>query len=100
MKHRFSRITSRFIAVTASLIFAIFPAQSFASQLSPIQISPGIYAFIGETGMRTYENEGMNANAGFIVSKAGVVVVDSGPSYRVAKPCMRDQKGHVAADQP
>lgn len=85
MKHRFSRITSRFIAVTASLLFAIFSAQSYALQLSPIQISPGIYAFIGETGMRTYENEGMNANAGFIVSKAGVVVVDSGPSYRVAK---------------
>jgi glyoxylase-like metal-dependent hydrolase (beta-lactamase superfamily II) len=85
MKHRFSRITSRLIAVTASLLFAIFTAQSYALQLSPIQISPGIYAFIGETGMRTYENEGMNANAGFIVSKAGVVVVDSGPSYQVAK---------------
>lgn len=35
--------------------------------------------------MRTLENEGMNANAGFIVTPAGVVVVDSGPSYRVAQ---------------
>ena len=85
MKHRLSRINSHFITITASLLFAIFTAQSYALQLSPIQISPGIYAFIGETGMRTYENEGMNANAGFIVSKAGVVVVDSGPSYQVAK---------------
>lgn len=35
--------------------------------------------------MRSYENEGMNSNAGFIVTKAGVVVVDSGSSYLVAK---------------
>jgi glyoxylase-like metal-dependent hydrolase (beta-lactamase superfamily II) len=54
------------------------------------QVAPGIYAFIGETGMRTYENEGMNGNAGFIVTKAGVVVVDSGSSFQVA------QKIHAA----
>lgn len=58
---------------------------SYALQLKPVAVAPGIYAFIGETGMRTYENEGMNANAGFIVTKAGVVVVDSGPTYQVAK---------------
>jgi glyoxylase-like metal-dependent hydrolase (beta-lactamase superfamily II) len=49
------------------------------------QCNSGVYAFIGDTGMRSYENEGMNANAGFIVTRAGVVVVDSGSSYLVAK---------------
>ncbi len=73
------------ITRTAALVFALFATQAYALQLSPTQVSPGIYAFIGETGMRTYENEGMNANAGFIVTKAGVVVVDSGPTYQVAK---------------
>lgn len=85
MKHSLSRIKSRFITATATFIFALFGVQASALQLSPIQVAPGIYAFIGETGMRTYENEGMNANTGFIVTKAGVVVVDSGPSYLVAK---------------
>lgn len=48
-------------------------------------VAPGVYAFIGETGMRTYENEGMNANSGFIVTDAGVVVVDSGSTRQVAE---------------
>lgn len=69
----------------ATFVFALFSAQTYALQLSPIQVSPGVYAFIGETGMRTYENEGMNANTGFIVTQAGVVVVDSGSTYLAAK---------------
>jgi len=71
--------------VSFGLVFMLLTEQASAVQLSPIQVAPGIYAFIGDTGMRTYENEGMNANAGFIVTKAGVVVVDSGSSYLVAK---------------
>ena len=56
-----------------------------ALDLQPQQVAPGIYAFIGETGPRTYDNEGMNANTGFIVTSAGVVVVDSGASQPVAQ---------------
>jgi glyoxylase-like metal-dependent hydrolase (beta-lactamase superfamily II) len=85
MKHNLSRIKSCFLMASAGFIFTLFNTQAVALQLSPVQVAPGVYAFIGETGMRTYENEGMNANAGFVVSKAGVVVVDSGPSYQVAK---------------
>lgn len=48
-------------------------------------VVPGVYAFIGETGMRTYDNEGMNANSGFIVTDQGVVVVDSGSTWKVAE---------------
>lgn len=47
-------------------------------------VAPGVYAFIGDTGMRTRENEGMNANTGFIVTPEGVVVVDSGSTWNVA----------------
>ena len=56
-----------------------------ALTFSPVKVAPDVYAFIGDTGARTYENEGMNANAGFIVTAQGVVVVDSGSSYLVAK---------------
>lgn len=74
-------------ATSYSALFALlfYSVTAAAIQFSPVQVAPGIYAFIGETGMRTYENEGMNANAGFIVTKTGVVVVDSGSSYLVAK---------------
>ncbi len=67
------------------LAFSLLSTQASAVQFSPVQVSTNIYAFIGDTGMRSYENEGMNANAGFIVTKAGVVVVDSGSTYLVAK---------------
>lgn len=67
------------------LAFSLLTTQVSAVQFSPVQVSKNIYAFIGDTGMRSYENEGMNANAGFVVIKAGVVVVDSGSTYLVAK---------------
>jgi glyoxylase-like metal-dependent hydrolase (beta-lactamase superfamily II) len=70
---------------SALFTFLLYPVPVAAVQFSPVQVSQNTYAFIGDTGMRTYENEGMNANAGFIVTKAGVVIVDSGSSYQVAK---------------
>jgi glyoxylase-like metal-dependent hydrolase (beta-lactamase superfamily II) len=70
---------------TIAFILVLFATQAYALQLSYRQVTPGVYAYIGETIGRTYENEALNANTGFIVTKAGVVVVDSGPSYQVAK---------------
>jgi len=85
MRLPFQNMKNPFSFISFTLAFALFAAQASAVQLSPIQVGPGVYAFIGDTGMRSYENEGMNANAGFIVTRAGVVVVDSGSSYLVAK---------------
>lgn len=56
-----------------------------AVSLAPVKVAPNIYAFIGEIGGRTFENEGMNANTGFVVTRDGVVVIDSGSSQRVAQ---------------
>jgi hypothetical protein len=39
--------------------------------LTPKQVAPGVYAFIGGIGGRTYENEAMNANTGFVVTATG-----------------------------
>ncbi len=66
----------------ACLLFAV-PAQALT--LVPQQVAPGVYAFIGETGGRTYENEAMNANTGFVVTTDGVVVIDSGSSFQVGR---------------
>jgi len=85
MKITFIHMKNISLFLASTLVFSLIATQASAVQISPIQVGPGVYAFIGDTGMRSYENEGMNANAGFIVTKAGVVVVDSGSSYLVAK---------------
>lgn len=80
----------RLFALPLIALLFLFPHLARALDMPFKQVSPGIYAYIGETGLRTYENEGMNGNSGFIVTQAGVVVIDSGPSYQVA------QKIHAA----
>lgn len=67
------------------LVFLLTAASAQAVTFVPERVAPDVYAFIGDTGPHTYENEGMNANAGFIVTPAGVVVVDSGSSWQVAR---------------
>ncbi len=62
---------------------------AFAVTLSAHPVAENVYAIIGDTGMRTYQNEGMNANSGFVVTPAGVVVIDSGPTWLVAKEIHR-----------
>lgn len=76
------------------LIFLLLPllaltGRAFALELKPVAVAPGVYAFIGETGARTYENLGMNANAGFVVTKAGVLVIDSGSAWQAAEVMQR-----------
>jgi len=52
--------------------------------LHPLEVAPRVYAVIGDLGPQTAENEGFNANVGFVVTSAGVIVIDSGPSERFA----------------
>ncbi|MEK8088580.1 MBL fold metallo-hydrolase [Thermithiobacillus plumbiphilus] len=39
-----------------------------------------VYAIVGPLGQRSAENDGLNANYGFIVTREGVILIDSGPS--------------------
>ena len=64
---------------------AVLALPAWAVDLVPQTVAPGIYAFVGETGGRTYDNEAMNATTGFIVTTDGVVVVDSGSSFQVGR---------------
>ena len=63
-------------------------AQAVEVRFQPV--APGVYAFIGEKVGRTYENEGLNANIGLIVTPAGALMIDSGASFQGA------QKIHAA----
>lgn len=66
-----------------ALCLFVLPARALT--LTPQVVAPGVYAFIGETGGRTYENEAMNANTGFVVTSDGVVVIDSGSTFQVGR---------------
>ncbi|WP_119352676.1 MBL fold metallo-hydrolase [Azohydromonas sediminis] len=48
-------------------------------------VADGVYAHIGEKGARTYENEGLNANLGLVVTPAGAVLIDSGATFQSAR---------------
>jgi quinoprotein relay system zinc metallohydrolase 1 len=56
-----------------------------AHELTPSQVAPGVYAFIGETQAFAPENRGNIFNSGFIVGASGVIVIDTGPSRKHAE---------------
>jgi glyoxylase-like metal-dependent hydrolase (beta-lactamase superfamily II) len=78
-------LSHKFFFGVAFALAAALAGNAQALTFEPLKVAPDVYAFIGDTAGRTYKNEGMNANTGFIVTTAGVVVVDSGSTYLVAK---------------
>ena len=74
----------RVLAIFTGLFLAL-SAQAAELTLTPIRIVPDVYAVIGDLGAQTYENEGLNNNLGFVVTCHGVLVINTGPSMRVAK---------------
>jgi len=51
----------------------------------PREVIPGVWSAIGATAPGTYENSGHNNNLSFIVTGDGVVVVNAGDNYLLAK---------------
>jgi glyoxylase-like metal-dependent hydrolase (beta-lactamase superfamily II) len=51
-----------------------------AYQPRPEKIVDNVYALIGPLGQRSPDNDGLNANFGFIVTPQGVILIDSGAS--------------------
>ena len=59
-----------------ALLFAC-AFDSHAIELQPVKVSPRAYYVQGKPGVASSENEGFNSNAGFVVTDAGVVVIDA-----------------------
>ncbi|MDP2430484.1 MAG: rhodanese-like domain-containing protein [Pseudomonadota bacterium] len=51
----------------------------------PREVLPGVWSAIGATAPGTYENSGHNNNLSFIITDAGVVVVNAGDNYLLAQ---------------
>ena len=80
--------TTRLPLAAAGLLLGL-SAQAAELTLNPVTVAPDVYAVIGHLGNQTYENEGLNNNLGFVVSRDGVLVVNAGPSVRVARALHR-----------
>jgi glyoxylase-like metal-dependent hydrolase (beta-lactamase superfamily II) len=87
---------SRPLVVLALWLLGPLTAQTL--DLTPTPVADGVYALIGPTGPRTYDNDGLNANLGFVVTEDGVVLVDSGASRLGAKRVAAAVRG--VTDQP
>lgn len=76
------------------------PDQYPASELysKPVEVIPHVWSAIGATAPPLYENSGHNNNLSFIVTGDGVVVINGGASYRLAK-ALHDEIKQVT-DQP
>lgn len=58
-------------------------AQAVKVEFKPV--ADGVFAHVGDTGARTAENEGLNANIGLVVTAAGAVLIDSGATFESAR---------------
>jgi glyoxylase-like metal-dependent hydrolase (beta-lactamase superfamily II) len=64
----------------------------------PVEVIPHVFTAIGATAPPTYENAGHNNNLSFIVTGDGVVVVNSGASWKLAEALHAEIK--AVTDQP
>jgi glyoxylase-like metal-dependent hydrolase (beta-lactamase superfamily II) len=69
---------------TAVAILAVACTSQSLAAVQPrlVTVAAGVYALLGSGGAVTPENGGRIANVAFIVGTLGVVVVDTGSSYR------------------
>lgn len=64
----------------------------------PVEVIPHVFSAIGATAPPTHANAGHNNNLSFIVTGAGVVVVNSGASFELAKALHNEIR--AVTDQP
>ncbi len=64
----------------------------------PVEVIPHIWSAIGATAPPTYENSGHNNNLSFIVTGDGVIVINGGAAYLLAK-ALHDEIRKIT-DQP
>ena len=67
------------LSILAALGFLIGPA---GADYRPVaeQVVDNAYAIVGPLGPRSVDNDGLNANYGFVVTGEGVILIDSWPS--------------------
>jgi len=70
----------KFLTALAALLFLSQTALALEVQ----KVTDGVYALVGEKKQRSKENLGNNSTFGVVVTKDGVVLIDSGGSFKGA----------------
>jgi glyoxylase-like metal-dependent hydrolase (beta-lactamase superfamily II)/rhodanese-related sulfurtransferase len=77
------------------------PVESYDKALNsplyqlPEEVIPGVWSAIGATAPPTYDNSGHNNNLSFVITEAGVVVMNAGESYLLAAALHDEIKQHT-----
>ncbi|MCE3604274.1 MBL fold metallo-hydrolase [Massilia sp. P8910] len=70
--------TSTIACLCAAVLALAAPARAATvPALTPIKVSPHVYYFHGHSGMADAANQGFMSNAGFVVTRDGVLVFDA-----------------------
>ena len=70
--------------MAAALLAGLMTLPGWAVEVVFQPVVEGVYAYIGDLEGRSYDNEGLNANIGLVVTPDGAVLIDSGATYQVA----------------
>ena len=70
-----------FLRIWLSVVLCCMVSAASAAQ-SPVAVAPGVYVLTGDIGDITPQNHGVVGNAQFVVGDSGVLVVDTGVSFR------------------
>ena len=74
-----------------TIILALVQVPSEAQTLPKVQeVGQGIYAMIGDLGPQRFDNDGSNANLGFVVGSDAVLVINTGPSRRTGAAILEE----------
>lgn len=68
-----------------AVLALLAPGLADAVEVRFVPVAEGVYAHVGDTGARTAENEGLNANIGLVVTPAGAALIDSGATFDGAR---------------
>ncbi len=78
-------IRSQSILFTLTLFSLVLTSTAFSYTPKAEKVTDNVYAFIGPLGQRSEANDGLNNNLGFIVTKEGVILIDTGASLMGAE---------------
>lgn len=80
--HKFKNLNGLFLLFV--MVASLFSSANATETLQLKQIENDVYAIIGPLGNRSPENYGNNATFGFVITSDGVVIIDSGGTYKGA----------------
>ena len=65
------------LRVIVAVLVPLLAGLAAAAELKPIRVSEHAWYVLGDSGMASGANQGFNSNAGFVVTRDSVVVIDA-----------------------